>query len=219
MKFVDEYRDPRYAQSLARAIRDITTRPHTIMEVCGGQTHAIVRFGIDELLPEELTLVHGPGCPVCVTPVEIIDKALMIAKQPGVIFCSFGDMLRVPGSRESLSDLRAVGADVRIVYSPLDAVNLAYTELQLLADEERINAIVVMTDGRENNSRISLGALNRSVISGNESGVPVVIFCIGYGSDADVRTLRSLAEASGGQYYTGDLDTIRRLYKILSSYF
>jgi Ca-activated chloride channel family protein len=101
----------------------------------------------------------------------------------------------------------------------LDAVDLAYTQLQSLRDEERINAIVVMTDGRENNSRINLGTLNRSVISGNKSGVPVVIFCIGYGSDADVRTLRSLAEASGGQYYTGDLDTIRRLYKILSSYF
>ncbi len=125
MKFLEEYRDRRLAERYARLIARITTRPWTIMEVCGGQTHSIVRFGIDELLPEEITLVHGPGCPVCVTPVEILDKALHIASQPGVIFCSFGDMLRVPGTNGDLFSVKARGGDVRVVYSPLDAVRLA----------------------------------------------------------------------------------------------
>ncbi|MBE9018809.1 hydrogenase formation protein HypD, partial [Chroococcidiopsidales cyanobacterium LEGE 13417] len=100
MKFVDEYRDADAAGQYARAIAAITTQAWTIMEICGGQTHSIVKFGIDELLPPEITLIHGPGCPVCVTPVELIDRAIAIATQPEVIFCSFGDMLRVPGSRE-----------------------------------------------------------------------------------------------------------------------
>ncbi len=125
MKFLEEYRDRRLAERYARLIARITTRPWTIMEVCGGQTHSIVRFGIDELLPEEITLVHGPGCPVCVTPVEILDKALHIASQPEVIFCSFGDMLRVPGTNGDLFSVKARGGDVRVVYSPLDAVRLA----------------------------------------------------------------------------------------------
>ncbi len=125
MKFIDEYRDARAAERLAREIARITTRSWRIMEVCGGQTHAIVRFGIDILLPKEITLVHGPGCPVCVTPVELIDKAVAIASTPGVIFCSFGDMLRVPGSRADLLSAKASGADVRIVYSPLDALKIA----------------------------------------------------------------------------------------------
>jgi hydrogenase expression/formation protein HypD len=125
MKFVDEYRDAGRAQECAQAIARAVTRPWTLMEVCGGQTHAIVKFGIDELLPPPLTLVHGPGCPVCVTPLELIDKAIAIAGEPGVIFCSFGDMLRVPGSRTDLLTVKAGGADVRIVYSPLDAVRIA----------------------------------------------------------------------------------------------
>ena len=125
MKFVDEYRDPNAAERFARAIRHITSRPWTIMEVCGGQTHAIVRFGIDELLPEEITLVHGPGCPVCVTPVELIEKAIELASDPRVVFCSFGDMLRVPGSSKDLLTVKAQGGDVRIVYSPLDALKIA----------------------------------------------------------------------------------------------
>ncbi|MCC7263260.1 MAG: hydrogenase formation protein HypD [Candidatus Latescibacteria bacterium] len=125
MKFVDEYRDPRAAAQYAEALARLVTRPWTLMEVCGGQTHAIVRFGIDQLLPPGLTLVHGPGCPVCVTPVELIDRALEIAGRPEVIFCSFGDMLRVPGSRDNLLAVKARGGDVRIVYSPLDAVALA----------------------------------------------------------------------------------------------
>jgi hydrogenase expression/formation protein HypD len=125
MKFLDEYRDAAAAQQFAEAIRQTVTRPWTIMEVCGGQTHAIVKFGIDTLLPSEVTLVHGPGCPVCVTPIELIDKAIEIAARPGVIFCSFGDMLRVPGRARDLFAAKAGGADVRIVYSPLDAVNLA----------------------------------------------------------------------------------------------
>jgi hydrogenase expression/formation protein HypD len=125
MRFLDEYRDAASAQKLAREIARITTRPWSLMEVCGGQTHAIVKFGIDELLPKQITLIHGPGCPVCVTPIEIIDKALEIAARPEVILCSFGDMLRVPGSRTDLLSIKAQGGDVRIIYSPLDAVKLA----------------------------------------------------------------------------------------------
>ena len=125
MKYVDEYRDARLAEDYAQRIARLVTRPWTIMEICGGQTHAIVKFGIDGLLPPAVTLVHGPGCPVCVTPLELIDKAIAIASQPGVTFCSFGDMLRVPGSRQDLLSVKAAGGDVRIVYSPLDAVKLA----------------------------------------------------------------------------------------------
>ena len=125
MKFVSEYRDPKAAEQLAAAIRQKVTRPWTIMEICGGQTHTIVKSGLGDLLPREITLVHGPGCPVCVTPIELIDKAVAIAARPDAIFCSFGDMLRVPGSSKSLLDAKAEGADVRIVYSPLDALKLA----------------------------------------------------------------------------------------------
>ncbi|HUI83359.1 MAG TPA: hydrogenase formation protein HypD [Candidatus Binatia bacterium] len=152
MKYVEEYRDPEAARRYATSIARIVTRPWTIMEICGGQTHAIVKYGIDELLPKQVTLVHGPGCPVCVTPVELIDKALRIAAQPNIIFCSFGDMLRVPGSCPlpgaeagvahgsasgtsappgpafaggDLFGIKAAGGDVRIVYSPMDAVQIA----------------------------------------------------------------------------------------------
>jgi hydrogenase expression/formation protein HypD len=125
MKYLDEYRDGELAQKIAREVHRVTTRPWNIMEVCGGQTHAIVKFGIDELLPKQLTLIHGPGCPVCVTPLEIIDKALDIAARSNVTFASFGDMLRVPGSTTDLLSVKARGGDVRIVYSPLDAVKLA----------------------------------------------------------------------------------------------
>ncbi|MCP5119580.1 MAG: hydrogenase formation protein HypD, partial [bacterium] len=125
MKYLDEYRDPKAAQELSAAIRSLVTQPWTLMEVCGGQTHTILKTGLEDLLPEEITLVHGPGCPVCVTPLEQIDKAVAISLIPGVIFCSFGDMLRVPGSAKSLFEAKAEGADVRIVYSPLDAVKLA----------------------------------------------------------------------------------------------
>ena len=125
MKFVNEYRNPEAAEKLAAAIWKKVTRPWTIMEICGGQTHTIVKSGLEDLLPHEITLVHGPGCPVCVTPIELIDKAVAIAMRPDAIFCSFGDMLRVPGSGKSLFDAKAEGADVRIVYSPLDALKLA----------------------------------------------------------------------------------------------
>jgi hydrogenase expression/formation protein HypD len=125
MKYIDEYRNPEQASRLVDAIRATTTRPWNIMEVCGGQTHAIIRFGLDELLPRHITLIHGPGCPVCVTPVEILDKAIAIASSPGVIFCSFGDMLRVPGSKKDLFTVKSEGGDVRVVYSPMDAVALA----------------------------------------------------------------------------------------------
>jgi hydrogenase expression/formation protein HypD len=125
MKYLDEYRETEAARKLTTAIKRTITRPWTIMEVCGGQTHTIVKYGIDRILPEALELVHGPGCPVCVTSLEMIDKAHAIASRPNVIFCSFGDMLRVPGSRGDLLQLKSQGCDVRIVYSPLDAVNLA----------------------------------------------------------------------------------------------
>jgi hydrogenase expression/formation protein HypD len=125
VKYVDEYRDETLARRHVEAIRARVTRPWTLMEICGGQTHTLVKFGIDRMLPEEITLVHGPGCPVCVTPIEKIDQALAIAAQPNVIFTSFGDMLRVPGSRDDLLRVKARGGDVRIVYSPLDAVELA----------------------------------------------------------------------------------------------
>jgi hydrogenase expression/formation protein HypD len=125
MKYVDEYRDAQTVNTLAHAIARLVTRPWTIMEICGGQTHAIVKFGLDELLPPGVTLVHGPGCPVCVTPAELIDQAVELALKPRVILCSFGDMLRVPGTGIDLLSAKARGGDVRIVYSPLDAVTLA----------------------------------------------------------------------------------------------
>jgi hydrogenase expression/formation protein HypD len=125
MKYIDEYRDARAAKKYAALIARTVTRPWTLMEVCGGQTHAIVKFGVDELLPDSVTLLHGPGCPVCVTPVELIDKAVDIAARPDVIFSSFGDMLRVPGTKRDLLSSKAAGGDVRMVYSPLDAVKLA----------------------------------------------------------------------------------------------
>jgi hydrogenase expression/formation protein HypD len=130
MKFIDEYRDAEKAERFAKEITRITTREWTLMEVCGGQTHAIVKFGIDELLPPKITLLHGPGCPVCVTPVELIDKAVEIAARPDVIFTSFGDMLRVPGTHGDLFSARAKGGDVRMVYSPLDALKIATENLQ-----------------------------------------------------------------------------------------
>ena len=125
MKFLDEYRDEAAARKLVRAIEETATRPWTIMEVCGGQTHTIVKYGLDELLPSAVDLVHGPGCPVCVTSLETIDRAHAIASRSDVIFCSFGDMLRVPGSNGDLLQLKSHGSDVRIVYSPLDAVTIA----------------------------------------------------------------------------------------------
>lgn len=122
---MDEYRDADAARRYADQIRRLVTKPWKIMEICGGQTHAIMKFGLDEMLPENVTLIHGPGCPVCVTPVELINKAIEIASRPDVIFCSFGDMLRVPGTHRDLFSVKAAGGDVRIVYSPIDAVALA----------------------------------------------------------------------------------------------
>lgn len=125
MKFLDEYRDGAAVRRLADAIARTATQPWTIMEVCGGQTHTIVRYGIDKLLPPGIELVHGPGCPVCVTPLELIDRAVTIASRRDVIFCSFGDMLRVPGSERDLFAVKAAGGDVRVVYSPLDCLRIA----------------------------------------------------------------------------------------------
>ena len=125
MKFVDEYRDPERATAVAHALKQRVTRPWTLMEICGGQTHSILRYGVDQLLPEAVRLVHGPGCPVCVTPIALIDQAIFIAQQPNVIMTSFGDMLRVPGSESDLLRAKSAGADVRMVYSPLDAVAIA----------------------------------------------------------------------------------------------
>lgn len=127
MKYLSEFRDPESARILAKKIKDVTKHNWKIMEICGGQTHSILKYSIDELLPEKITLIHGPGCPVCVTPLEMIDKAIEIASRPDVIFTSFGDMLRVPGSRLDLLSVKANGGDVRMVYSPLDAVKIAQT--------------------------------------------------------------------------------------------
>jgi hydrogenase expression/formation protein HypD len=125
MKYLDEYRDAGIIRGLADRIRRTATRPWVLMEVCGGQTHTIVKQGLDELLGGSVEMIHGPGCPVCVTPLEQIDKALLLAQRPEVIFTSFGDMLRVPGSDCDLQQVRARGGSVRVVYSPLDALQLA----------------------------------------------------------------------------------------------
>ena len=125
MKYLSEFRDPELDQTLLAAIADTVTRHWVIMEVCGGQTHSIVKNGLDQLLPEQVELVHGPGCPVCVTPVEMIDQAVEIASLPDVIFVSFGDMLRVPGSEKDPLVVKSEGGDVRFVYSPLDALQIA----------------------------------------------------------------------------------------------
>ncbi|ABB24314.1 hydrogenase formation protein HypD [Pelodictyon luteolum] len=125
MKYIDEYRNPRLARTLLEAIRRRVSRPWTIMEICGGQTHSIIRNGIDQLLPDTIELVHGPGCPVCVTPLESIERALLLASKKEVIFTSFGDMLRVPGSSRDLFMVRSEGGDVRVVFSPLDALQIA----------------------------------------------------------------------------------------------
>ncbi len=125
MKYLDEFRDLKLAQNLSSRIKRITSKPWKIMEVCGGQTHTILQYGLEDLLPAQIELLHGPGCPVCVTPMELINKAIAIARTPGTIFCSFGDMLRVPGDKGDLLQAKAQGAEIRTVYSPLDALNIA----------------------------------------------------------------------------------------------
>ena len=125
MKFLDEYRDADLTRKLLADIQKTVTRPWTLMEVCGGQTHSIIKSGLDRMLPAEINLIHGPGCPVCVTPLELVDKAIALASRPEVIFSSYGDMLRVPGSSRDLFAVKAAGGDVRIVYSPLDALQIA----------------------------------------------------------------------------------------------
>ncbi|HEX3814248.1 MAG TPA: hydrogenase formation protein HypD [Mycobacteriales bacterium] len=125
MKYLEEFSDPELARHLLDDIHATVTKPWAIMEVCGGQTHSIIRHGIDQLIPDLVEMIHGPGCPVCVTPLEIIDKAMEIASRPGVIFCSFGDMLRVPGSGRDLFQIKSEGGDIRVVYSPLDALRIA----------------------------------------------------------------------------------------------
>jgi hydrogenase expression/formation protein HypD len=125
MKYIDEYRDERIARALVAEIARRVTRPCVLMEICGGQTHTLMRYGMDELLPRQIELVHGPGCPVCVTPLETVDKAIAIASQPDVTFVSYGDMLRVPGSRSDLNRVKAAGGDVRVVYSPVEALRIA----------------------------------------------------------------------------------------------
>jgi hydrogenase expression/formation protein HypD len=125
MKYLSEYRDPELSEGFIKEIHRITTKPWTLMEICGGQTHSLVKNGILDMLPDNITMVHGPGCPVCVTSVSVIDEAVYLAQQPNVILCSFGDMLRVPGSRKNLLETKAEGADVRILYSPLEAVSIA----------------------------------------------------------------------------------------------
>jgi hydrogenase expression/formation protein HypD len=125
MKYLDEYRDVEAVRRLAGSIAETVTQPWVLMEICGGQTHAIMRYGLDSLLPPELELIHGPGCPVCVTPTQIVDKAIALARKPEVVLCSFGDMLRVPGSSVDLFQVKSEGGDVRTIYSPMDALALA----------------------------------------------------------------------------------------------
>jgi len=164
MRFVDEYRDGALVRRLADAIARTVTRPWTVMEICGGQTHAIVKFGLDELLPPGVTLVHGPGCPVCVTPAEMIDQAIELSARPGVTLCSFGDMLRVPGSGVDLLTAKARGGDVRMVYSPLDAVRFAreHPERQVVffavgfETTAPANAMAVLRARREGLSNFSM---------------------------------------------------------------
>ncbi len=127
MKYIDEYRDAKAAKALAQQIKATVTQPWVIMEICGGQTHTILKYGLEEILPDKLTIVHGPGCPVCVTPLELIDRAIAIASMDDVILTSYGDMLRVPGSITDLLSVKANGGDVRMVYSPLDALRIAET--------------------------------------------------------------------------------------------
>ncbi len=180
MKYVDEYRDPQAVRRLAEAICQATTRPWCIMEVCGGQTHAIIRFAIDKLLPPEITLIHGPGCPVCVTPIGIIDKAVAIASRrhqggPEVIFCTFGDMMRVPGSKHDLFQVKSAGGDVRVVYSPMDAVALAqkHPERQVaffavgFETTAPANAMAVAQAAR-------LGLKNFSILTSHGLGPPAI---------------------------------------------
>ena len=131
MKYQEEFRDPAAAAKLAEEIHAVATRPWTIMEICGGQTHSIMRNGLDQMIPKQVELVHGPGCPVCVTPLAEIDRAICLAEDPRVILASYGDMLRVPGSGSDLLQARARGGDVRVVYSPLDALALAQSDLGL----------------------------------------------------------------------------------------
>lgn len=154
MKYIHEYRNSRYVQSLAHAIRQIVSQPWNIMEICGGQTHAIARYRLESFLPPEIKLLHGPGCPVCVTPVEIIDKALQIASMPQVIFTSFGDMMRVPGSNDDLLSIKAHKGDIRMVYSPLDAVRIAEKNPQ--------KEIVFFAIGFETTAPVNLMALHEA---------------------------------------------------------
>jgi hydrogenase expression/formation protein HypD len=158
MKHLDSYRDSEAVRRLSEAISRVVTRPWTIMEVCGGQTHSIVRFGLDTLLPEQITLVHGPGCPVCVTPASLIDAAIAIARPPGVILCSFGDMLRVPGTKDDLLRAKSEGADVRVVYSPMDALQLA------VANPER--AVVFFAVGFETTAPANAMAVHQAKVRG-----------------------------------------------------
>jgi hydrogenase expression/formation protein HypD len=158
MKYIDEFRNPALARRILAKINSVTTRDWVIMEICGGQTHALIRNGIDQMLPDKIELVHGPGCPVCVTPLELIDKAIKIASVPDVIFTSFGDMLRVPGSKKDLSIIKSEGADVRIVYSPLEALKTAR--------ENRDKKIVFFGIGFETTAPLTAMAVHQAYSEG-----------------------------------------------------
>lgn len=154
MKYLDDFRSPERAKALLKNIESKLTKPCVLMEVCGGQTHSIVKYGLDELLPDDITLIHGPGCPVCVTPESVLDKAIAISQLPQVILCSFGDMLRVPGTSGSLMDARQYGADVRIVYSPMDAV--------LLAQQNPDREVVFLAIGFETTAPLNAMAIEQA---------------------------------------------------------
>lgn len=155
MKYIDEYRDPERVARLSEAIRENTKHSWNIMEICGGQTHSIAQYRLEEMLPEKIHLLHGPGCPVCVTPIEIIDRAIAIAKMDNVIFCSFGDMMRVPGSHEDLLQVKARGAEVRMLYSPLDALEIARQNPE--------KEVVFFAIGFETTAPIHLMALSEAI--------------------------------------------------------
>ena len=161
MRHVDEYRDPASVQTVSRQIHETAKRPWTLMEVCGGQTHSILKFGLDQLLPSTVSLLHGPGCPVCVTPLALIDRAVAIASRPDVVFCSFGDMLRVPGSQTDLLKVKANGGDVRIVYSPLDALRVAR--------EHPEKKVVFFAVGFETTAPANAMAVSRAAAEGLEN--------------------------------------------------
>jgi hydrogenase expression/formation protein HypD len=213
LKFIDEYRNREVAVRYAEAIAAHVTKPWNIMEVCGGQTNCIVRYGLDRILPSDITLLHGPGCPVCVTSLEIIDRALCIAAMPGVILCSFGDMLRVPGSSSDLLSAKAAGADVRMVYSPLNAISIA--------EENPDKQIVFFAAGFETTAPVTAIAIRRAEANGLDNfsmlvahvRVPPVMDAILSSSDNRIDGFLAAGHVCSVTGYT-EYETLAAEYKV-----